>query len=96
MFCIQFALLITFYINSGTFITINEVILIHWGFPQWLRSKESACNSGHAGDLGLIPGLEDSLKKELAPHSSILAWEIPLTEKTGSYSLWGRKSVRHD
>ena len=24
---------------------------------QWLNSKESACNSGHARDLGLIPGL---------------------------------------
>ena len=57
MFCILFVLLITFYIYSGTFITINDVILIHWGFPHWLRSKESACNSGQAGDLGLIPGL---------------------------------------
>ena len=32
-------------------------------------SKESACN---AGDLGLIPGLEDPLEKGKAAHSSIL------------------------
>ena len=28
-------------------------------------------------------GQEDSLKKEMATHSSILAWEIPWTEKAG-------------
>ena len=28
--------------------------LTYMGLPQWLNSKESACN---AGDLGLIPGL---------------------------------------
>ena len=33
-------------------------------------SKESACN---AGDLGSILGWEDSLEKEIATHSSILA-----------------------
>ena len=28
-----------------------------WGFPQWLSSKESACNAGDTRDLGSIPGL---------------------------------------
>ena len=28
-------------------------------------------------------GWEDPLEKEMATHSSILAWEIPWTEKTG-------------
>ena len=45
--------------------------------------KESACN---VGDLGLIPGLERSLEKEKATHSSILAWRIPW-----AYSPWGHK-----
>ena len=36
-------------------------------------------------------GLEDPLEKEVATHSSILAWIIPWTEEPGSYSLWGRK-----
>ena len=26
---------------------------------------------------------EDPLEEEIAPHSSILAWEIPWTEETG-------------
>ena len=35
------------------------------------------------GDLGSIPGLEDPLEKEMATHSSILAWEILWTEEPG-------------
>ena len=27
------------------------------GLPQWFSKKESACNSGDTGDVGLIPGL---------------------------------------
>ena len=30
------------------------------------------------GDLGSIPVLEDSLEKEMATHSSILAWKNPM------------------
>ena len=30
------------------------------GLPRWLRGKESACNSGAAGDMGSIPGPERS------------------------------------
>ena len=48
--------------------------------PQWLDGKESACS---AEDTGLIPGGEDPLEKEMAIHSSILAWEIPWTEEPG-------------
>ena len=35
---------------------------------------------------------EDPLEKEVATHSSILAWEIPWTWKSlEGYSPWGRK-----
>ena len=44
------------------------------GFPGGSDGKASACN---VGDLGSIPGREDPLEKEMATHSSILAWEIP-------------------
>jgi len=36
---------------------------------------------------------EDPLEKEMATHSSILAWEIPQTEEPGSYSPWGHKEL---
>ena len=32
----------------------------------------------NAGDMGSAPGLKDPLQKEMATHSSILAWEIPM------------------
>ena len=32
----------------------------------------------------------------MATHSSILAWEIPWTEKPGGYSPWGRKRMGHN
>ena len=41
-------------------------------------------------------GQEDPLEKEMATHSSILAWEIPWSEEPGGYSPWGQKRVRHD
>ena len=40
----------------------------------------------------MIPGTEDSLEKEMATHSSILAWRIPWTgEPGGLQSIWGCK-----
>ena len=48
------------------------------GFPAGSDGKESACN---VGDLGLTLGREDPLEKELATHSSILAWRISWTEE---------------
>jgi len=32
------------------------------------------------------PGQEDALEEEMATHSSILAWKIPWTEKSGGVS----------
>ena len=36
-------------------------------------------------------GREDPLKKEMATHSCILAWEIPWTEEPGRLQSMGRK-----
>ena len=36
-------------------------------------------------------GWEDPLEKEMATHSSILAWRILWTEELVGYSPWGRK-----
>ena len=42
-----------------------------------------------AEDAGSIPGLGRSLEKEMATHSSILAWKIPCTEKPGRLHFMG-------
>ena len=39
---------------------------------------------------------EDPLKKGMAPHSSILAWEIPRTEEPGGLQSMGSPRVRQD
>ena len=36
---------------------------------------------------------EDPLEKEMATHSSILAWRIPWLEEPGRYSPWGCKEL---
>ena len=41
-------------------------------------------------------GQEDPLKKGMATHSSILAWEIPWTEKPGGLQSMGSQTVGHD
>ena len=41
-------------------------------------------------------GREDRLEKEMATHSSILAWRIPWTEEPGGLQSMGSQRVRHD
>ena len=40
--------------------------------------------------------LENTLEKEMATHSSILAWKIPLREESGGLQSMGSQRVRHD
>ena len=41
-------------------------------------------------------GREDPLEKEMATHSSILAWEIQWTEEPGKLQSMGPQRVGHD
>ena len=67
--------------------------------------KNMPAKAGDAGNVGLIPGSEDPLVKEMANLSSILAWKIPWIEEPGrlqsmgsqrslaGYSPWGHKEL---
>ena len=55
--------------------------------------NESTCN---AGDWVRSLGQEDTLKKGMAAHSSILAWRIPWTEEPSGLQSMGSQRVRHD
>ena len=59
------------------------------GFPGGSVIKNLSAN---AGDMGLIPGPEDPLEKEMAIHSSILAWEIHWTEEPGGLQSMGSQN----
>ena len=41
-------------------------------------------------------GWEDPLVKEMATHSSVLAWKIPWTEELSGLQSMGSQGVRHD
>ena len=61
------------------------------GLPGWLSGKDSACK---AGDAGSIPEWEDPLEKEMAAHSSILAWETQWIQAPGGLpSMGSQKSL---
>ena len=58
------------------------------GFPSGPVAKNLPAN---AGSTGSIPGREDARdpEKEMATHSSILAWEVPWTEEPGGLQSMG-------
>ena len=77
----DFPLLVT--LCSPFFFPLNSLFHVSFAFPYCLYrdfpggsdGKASACN---AGDLSLIPGLEDPLEKEMTTHSRTLAWKNPM------------------
>ena len=58
----------------------------------WLSSKEFTCKCRRPTVRSL--GQEAPLQKELATHSSILAWEIPRTEEPGELQSMGLQKHR--
>ena len=48
-----------------------------------LVEKNLPANAGDFRDTGSIPRWEDPLEKEMATHSSILAWENPMDRVHG-------------
>ena len=57
--------------------TFNRLILTR-ALPQWLSRKKNLPAMQETQEMQLqFLGLEDPLEKEMATHSSILAWENP-------------------
>ena len=51
--------------------------------------RNPPANVGDIGDMGSVLGQEDPLKKEMATHSSILAWKTPWTEEPSGLQTMG-------
>ena len=62
-------------------------------FPGGSVGIESSCNV-RAAFRSL--GWEDPLEKEMATHSSIIAWRIPWREEPDGLQSMGTQRVRHD
>ena len=60
--------------------------------PRWQSGKESACPCRRRKRCRFNPHTEEvPLEKEMAAHSSILAWRIPWTEEPGGLQSTGHK-----
>ena len=76
---------------------IENCYLKRQGFPSGSVVKNPPANAGATKDLGSFLCWEDPLEKEIAIHSSILAWKIPWTEAPGHYlQSVGSQRVRND
>ena len=62
--------------------------------PWWLKRVKRLPTMRETQVQSL--GREDLLEKEMATHSSILAWEIPWMEEPGGLQSMGSRRVRHD
>ena len=68
--------------------------LVKYGLPWWLKTVK---NLPAMQEIWVHPlGWEDPLEKEMASHSSTLAWKIPWTEEPGRLQSKGSQRVRHD
>ena len=76
--------------RKGNPLTLFVGMQTSMGFPDGSEVKASAC---HLGDLGSISGQEDPLEKEMATHSSVLAWRIPWTAEPGGLLSMGSHRV---
>ena len=65
-----------------------------WGFAGSSVVKNPPADAGDARQTWVWSlGQEDPLKKEMATHSIILAWEIPWTEEPGRLQSMGSQRV---
>ena len=80
-------------VTQVCFLGGNVLNYLYMAFPHSSAGKESACNAGYRV---LSLGWEDPLEKEMATHSSILAWRIPWIEELGGLQSTGLQRVGHD
>ena len=62
--------------------------------PQWGKNLPAMLETQATWVRTL--GQEESLKEEMATHSSILAWEILWTEEPSGLQSMGSRRVKHD
>ena len=76
----EFPVFKAFYLSVGTSLVVQMVKHLPTIRETWVQS----------------PGQEDLLEKEMATHSSTLAWKIPWTVEPGRLQSMGSQRVGHD
>ena len=71
---------------------------IHSWYVGWVSLVAQGLKRLPAMQETWVPSLgrEDLLEKEMATHSSILAWRIPWTEEPGGLQSTGSQRVGHE
>ena len=81
-------------------LTLNQHIYDHFptrclavgiGFPGGASGKEFTCQCRRLKSRVRTLSQEDTLEKEMATHSSIVAWKIPWSEEPGRLQPRGHK-----
>ena len=89
---IQLEWMVTHFQSQGT-PNIRDMLYQQMGFPGGSVVKNPpAMQETWVGSLGW----EDPLEKDMATHSSTLAWEMPGTEEPGGLQSMGSERVGHD
>ena len=88
--------------QHGPNVEHRELSLISYNKPQWKEylgllvaqkvKRLTAVQETRVRSLGW----EDPLEKEMATHSSTLAWKIPWTKEPGRLQSMGLQRVGHD
>ena len=74
-----------------------SVDAVVWGgLPRWLSGKESTAEGCTQLSDFTFTFHFNSLEKEMATHSSVLAWRIPGTGEPGGLPSMGSHRVGHD
>ena len=79
--------------QTGTFANLHQKVPYSWAFlvAQMVKSLPVMQET-----WARYLGWEDPLEKEMATHSSTLAWKIPWTEEPGRLQSMELQRVRHD
>jgi len=77
------------------YIILYRSYIFIWASQAALVVKNPHANAGDIRDTGSILSQEDPLEKDMATHSSILAWRIAWTEELGRLQSMGLQRVRH-
>ena len=80
-------------ITRGFFLIFNCFVYINFGASLVVQSVKSL--PAMQETQVQFQGWEDPLKKEMATHSSILAWRILWKEESGGLQSIGLQRVRH-
>ena len=64
--------------------------------PSGITVNNPLVNAGDARNVGSIPGSGRSPGEGMATHSSIVAWRIPWTEKSGGLQSMGLQRVGYN